>query len=68
LTKFADSLGSDDKEDADAVDRKFREACATAKKKENRFVSCLPACPYSFRKYSQVHKQRSIYLRDASHV
>lgn len=37
LTKFADSLGSDDKEDADAVDRKFREACATAKKKENRF-------------------------------
>lgn len=38
LTKFADGLSSSEKDDVGVVEKKFREVCGQAKKKENRFV------------------------------
>lgn len=37
MTKFSEQLTSDEKRDTQAIERKFKETCAEAKGKENRF-------------------------------
>ena len=39
LTRFAESLTSDERSNPATVEKKFRETCKTVKKREERFVS-----------------------------